>query len=39
MLLLNLNPVLNVIAAVPACMVTSTVACRAFVRLNMWSSK
>lgn len=37
LILLNLNPIMNVIAAVPAAAVSSTVACRSFVRLSTYS--
>ncbi|KAG8932921.1 hypothetical protein FRC02_000348 [Tulasnella sp. 418] len=33
-LLLNLNPAMNIITTVPACVATTVVACRAFVRLS-----
>lgn len=37
LVLLNLNPIMNVIACVPAAAVSATVACRAFVRLSTYS--
>ncbi|KAG9032012.1 hypothetical protein FS837_002841 [Tulasnella sp. UAMH 9824] len=37
LVLLDLNPVMNVIASVPAAAVSATVACRSFVRLSTYS--
>ncbi|KAG8969622.1 hypothetical protein FRB90_010722 [Tulasnella sp. 427] len=37
LVLLDLNPVMNVIASVPAAAVSCTVACRSFVRLSTYS--
>ena len=39
LLLLNLNPVMNIIATVPAAVASTTVACRGFVRLSTWNSE
>ncbi|KAG8893279.1 hypothetical protein FRB99_002089 [Tulasnella sp. 403] len=39
MLLLNLNPALNIILTVPACVASAIVACRSFVRLSTWNSR
>ncbi|KAG8920223.1 hypothetical protein FRC03_003923 [Tulasnella sp. 419] len=39
MLLLNLNPILNVILAVPAAALSCTVACRSFIRLSTFTPK
>lgn len=36
-ILLNLNPVMNVIVSVPAAAVAATMACRSFVRLNTYN--
>lgn len=37
LILLNLNPIMNIIASVPAAAVSCTVACRSFVRLSTYS--
>jgi len=37
LLLLNFNPVMNVMASLPAASITATVACRLFVRLSTYS--
>ncbi|KAG8897482.1 hypothetical protein FRB99_008123 [Tulasnella sp. 403] len=37
LVLLDLNPVMNIIASVPAAAISATVACRSFVRLSTYS--
>ncbi|KAG9004461.1 hypothetical protein FRB94_002332 [Tulasnella sp. JGI-2019a] len=39
LILLNLNPAMNIIMSVPAAVASAIVACRGFVRLSNWSNR